>query len=1104
MKKFFKKIAISSCLVTSVFSSSLLVNAAKINEKSDAMPDGTVVIGVTKFEADQIVTSGKTITATGNFYRLYDDNETDPVIYYYLGAWYKLDEENNATALPEDEAFDEIPVYYVNNEEKMIEVPLEVNLPEGYELAFEANDENVKNISYNEGVLTVPATLKEFTVLSESRDKSLSYVVEEFERTDDEFEGKVESVSSLESLKEALDNKEEAIRLQGDITGLTETLPITYDVYIDGNGYKIEASGVPIFHVVGNSEDEVPTATLMLDNISLYNDTEAAVQVGSKGLLTDKETKLMADIGPNAYIECDEVGVLVYSKNSTVDLWGEIVINEDGAGIQGNGTNTATQNFGDTYIYVHDTAKITANNKGLGLYIPQDGEVNIAGGTIEASTPVLMKSGKLNVSDGTLTATGEYVTPIKNNNGGNPTGDVIFVELNNGYEGGKENDNIQITITGGELTSENGNILRVTKTTETDATYVVNASDLVNATLGNSVVYNYETIEAQVATVEELKDSLLDKNVSKVELMNDISDLEEVLTVNHDLEFNGNGHLIRTTGDKNIFHVTGDVNDEVPTATLTLNNVSLYTDTWAGVQVGSKGLLNDKETKLKAVINEDVYIDSNEVGVLVYSKNSTVDFYGEIVINKVGAGIQGNGVNDENTNYGDTIINVYEGSKITANNDGLGLYIPQDGEVNIYGGTIEASTPVLMKAGKLNLSDGILTATGEYVTPIKNNNGGNPTGDTIFVELNNGYEGAKENDNIQITITGGELTSENGNILRVTKTTETDATYVVNASDLVSAKVDNSVIYDYEEITAYADNETSLKDALLEENVTEIELTKDIEALTETLSVNHDVVFNGNGHSITPTDDINIFHVTGDANDEVPTATLTLNNVKLYTDTWAGVQVGSKGLLTDKETKLKAIINKDVYIESNEVGVLVYSKNSTVDFYGEIVINKVGAGIQGNGVNDENTNYGDTIVNVYEGSKITANNKGLGLYIPQDGEVNIYGGTIEASTPVLMKAGKLNVTGGTLTATGEYVTPIKNDNGGDATGDVIFVELNNGYEGAKENDNIQITITGGTLSSTNGNILRVTKTTETDATYIVNADAYEKVVEDNSELYNLK
>ena len=1103
MKKFFKKIAISSFVATSVLSSALLVNAAEINEKSDAMPDGTVVIGVTKFEAEEIVTSGKTITATGNYHRLYDDNETDPVIYYYLGAWYKLDEENNATTLTEDEAFEEIAIYYVNNEEKMVEVPLEVNLPEGYELVFEANDPNVRNISYNEGVLTVPATLKEFTVFAENEETGSGYTVEEFARTNDEFEGVVKSVSSLESLKEALNNKEEAIRLQGDITGLTETLPITYNVYIDGNGYKIEASGVPIFHVVGNSEDEVPSAVLTVDNINLYNDTEAAIQVGSKGLLTDKETRLIADIGTNAYIECDEVGVLVYSKNSEVHLWGEIVINEDGAGIQGNGTNTATQNYGDTYVFVHDGAKITANNNGLGLYIPQDGEVNIIGGVIEASTPVLTKSGKLNVTGGTLKATGEYVTPIKNNNGGNPTGDVIFVELNNGYEGGKENDNIQITITGGELASENGNILRVTKTTETDATYIVNASDLVSATLGNSVVYNYETIEAKVATVDELKDALLNKNVTKVELTQDIVDLPETLAVNHDVEFNGNGHIITASGI-NIFHVTGDANDEVPTATLTLNNVGLYTDTWAGVQVGSKGLLTDKETKLKAVINEDVYIDADEVGVLVYSKNSTVDFYGEIVINGVGAGIQGNGVNDENTNYGDTIINVYEGSKITANNKGLGLYIPQDGEVNIYGGTIEASTPVLTKAGKLNVTGGTLTATGEYITPIKNDNGGDATGDVIFVELNNGYEGAKENDNIQITITGGELTSTNGNILRVTKTTETDATYIVNASGLVSAKVDNSVIYDYEEITAYADNENSLKDALLEENVAEIELTQDIDALTETLAVNHDVVFNGNGYSITIADDKNIFHVTGDLNDEVPTAILTLNNVKLYTDTWAGVQVGSKGLLTDKETKLKAIINKDVYIESNEVGVLVYSKNSTVDFYGEIAINKVGAGIQGNGVNDENTNYGDTIVNVYEGSKITANNKGLGLYIPQDGEVNIYGGTIEASTPVLMKAGKLNVTGGTLKATGEYITPIKNDNGGDATGDVIFVELNNGYEGAKENDNIQITITGGELTSTNGNILRVTKTTETDATYIVNADAYEKVVEDNSELYNLK
>lgn len=117
--------------------------------------------------------------------------------------------------------------------------------------------------------------------------------------------------------------------------------------------------------------------------------------------------------------------------------------------ISGNGTAGYT----GTSIQIN-AGTITAD--ATALYLPQDGVVNIAGGTITAPTAIEVKSGDLNVSGGTITGTGPYVaTPSLVAGYSTDTGDAIFITSQTGYAGG-----INVNITGGTIQSTNSWAMR--------------------------------------------------------------------------------------------------------------------------------------------------------------------------------------------------------------------------------------------------------------------------------------------------------------------------------------------------------------------------------------------------------------------------------------------------------------------------------------------------------------------------------------------------------------------------------------------------------------------------------------------------------------------
>lgn len=135
-------------------------------------------------------------------------------------------------------------------------------------------------------------------------------------------------------------------------------------------------------------------------------------------------------------------------ESATLDVNGGVIESYDFA-ISGNGT----AGYGGTLIQI-DGGVISGDAEAL--YIPQNGVVNITGGTITGPTAIEIKSGELNVSGGTISGTGDYVeTPSLVGGYSTDTGDAIFVNPVSGYIG-----DIDVNISGGTITSTKSYALR--------------------------------------------------------------------------------------------------------------------------------------------------------------------------------------------------------------------------------------------------------------------------------------------------------------------------------------------------------------------------------------------------------------------------------------------------------------------------------------------------------------------------------------------------------------------------------------------------------------------------------------------------------------------
>lgn len=219
-----------------------------------------------------------------------------------------------------------------------------------------------------------------------------------------------------------------------------------------------------------------------------------------------------------------------------------------------------------------------------------------------------------------------------------------------------------------------------------------------------------------------------------------------------------------------------------------------------------------------------------------------------------------------------------------------------------------------------------------------------------------------------------------------------------------------------------------------------------------------------------------VLYITGKNNN------LTIQDGIIENTSGTAITVGSFDNRDDLNIRLN--IGNNAVIKTSAIGIAARDNNVTVDFNG--VINLTGdnaSGISGSGL-DKN---GGVILNINEYSQIIAEENTIGtvgVYAPNAGVTNIQDAYISADTAVGIKAGTLNISGSSLFSNGTRVEPTLNNNGINATGDVIYVEMNPNYA-----DNIKINITNSTLTSNNASPILVYNPTGMDEPEII-SDKY--------------
>ncbi len=122
-------------------------------------------------------------------------------------------------------------------------------------------------------------------------------------------------------------------------------------------------------------------------------------------------------------------------------------------------------------------------------------------------------------------------------------------------------------------------------------------------------------------------------------------------------------------------------------------------------------------------------------------------------ISSPGYGISGNGLRNIAKGYscGGTTINIEKDADIEGT-EGMGIYHPQAGNLNIRGGVIKGASGVEMRGGNLTMTGGAVTGNADQITAQHNNNGNSTKGVGIAVCLH--HEGQPPN----VHISGGTIT----------------------------------------------------------------------------------------------------------------------------------------------------------------------------------------------------------------------------------------------------------------------------------------------------------------------------------------------------------
>lgn len=458
-------------------------------------------------------------------------------------------------------------------------------------------------------------------------------------------------------------------------------------------------------------------------------------------------------------------GVSVYGRGATADVAGGLVYS-GGFPITGNGT----ANQGGTKINISGGTLVSnvSNGMSCAIYHPQSGELNITGGELHSvgGCGVLMRGGTLNMTAGTITATGEATQTGQVGDAKGPavpTAGIVFDKSAGYYDAA----NVSIEVSG--TASVNGAKAAISVVSEDDETakkaievyagtfssdvsdFLTEAADMTESDGSYSVITKY------VAKVGDTKYEPLADAFSKAEsgatitVLADITDYGKIKVENKSLTLDLNGkditgtYLVASTGasltlkdgtateapvlndDYSVKYKSGIVTAEFLQAqkggAIDVQSGTVKSSVNTYCPIYCYGNYQDEGDALNSTVTiSGGYVEGFYYAVSAQGRKATINVTGGIVFSQAYT-ISGNGTDQTGKRYGGTELNI-SGGKIVARNGKAentsdiftcAIYQPQQGTVNISGGEVYSTfgTGILMRSGTLNMTAGKVVALGD-------------------------------------------------------------------------------------------------------------------------------------------------------------------------------------------------------------------------------------------------------------------------------------------------------------------------------------------------------------------------------------------------------
>lgn len=245
-------------------------------------------------------------------------------------------------------------------------------------------------------------------------------------------------------------------------------------------------------------------------------------------------------------------------------------------------------------------------------------------------------------------------------------------------------------------------------------------------------------------------------------LLKDLT-ITAALSVDKNITIDFNGHTVTAyneTDNRTLMAGGFDIAYRTSGARLSLYNGTLKTQKWgAWIQNGGYLLVGKDFT-----IHANTALLTNANAVTVVEQGSQVDIEGTVEVEGETFCVSGNG----SVGDGGVTINVNDGARVIGGS--AGIYMPNEGFLNIGAATVSGQTAVYIKAGNTTINGATLVANGKQADYVCRTNGADPTGDAIVLD-SMGYPGGQPP---KLTIVSAEITSENGVAIAIYKVNDNE------------------------------------------------------------------------------------------------------------------------------------------------------------------------------------------------------------------------------------------------------------------------------------------------------------------------------------------